>query len=317
LSIQGPASAGGSWGWSNPDVQPQHEPEAPEKRGPSPTILVVLGGLLIGAVYLVLTVVGGGGKSSGPLNPIAQAAEQTASYSGARMTLSASMSVPGAPSGIEMTGSGEFNGADQSARLTATVSGPPPVGGTSIDEIVADGNIYMSSPTFSGGLPDGKSWMEIRDFLDLAGGDQGSSVEQMDPSSQLKTLEAVSDNFTLVGHERVRGAQTSHYSASIDSAKEAALYREQGADKEADLIEKVAQQTGTTQTPVEVWIDGHHLVRRFETTITMPTPAGSASMTMSSDIFDFGISPQIAPPPPEQVYDATDLAKQGLQQLGL
>ncbi len=314
MNVDMPGPSSGNFGWTNPDMPSAPEPTNRPKHSP---LLVVIGlGVLLITGWLVLTVVGG--KGSGKLNPIAEAAGRTASYPGYRVAMTVSVSAPQVVgASFQMQGTGEFNGDNQSGRLSLSGSAPSGPSGLQVNEIITDGDLYLGSPSFAGQLPEGKSWIEIRDFLSLVGGDQSSaSFQQSDPSNQLKMLAAVSDNFTLVDHEKVRGTQTAHYRASLDSAKEAALYRAQGNDTAADLVEKLAQQTGVSGSPVEVWVDSRGLVRRVRMSIPLPTATGTqATMEMSMDFFDFGAAAQVFAPPSSEVFDATDLAKKGLDQL--
>lgn len=303
-------SAGGSWGWSSPDVTP---PKPSGDRGPTRRQLglVAVVGLALAAAFLVYTVVGG--SKGGALNPIAQAAEQTASYPGERIALNATMSSSSLPETIQMQGHGAFNGQTQTGWINVTAQGPPPLNSLSIREIVQGTTIYMSSPELTGQLAGGKTWMKI----DAFSGQSNGTFGQTDPHAQLEMLKAVSDEFVTVGHESIRGVSTTRYRTAIDSSKEADLLRSQGNDQAADLVEKSASLTGTTQVPVDVWIDGQGLVRRLQMSIPIPTASGQTpTMNMTIDFFDFGAAPKVSAPPPSQVFDATNLAKQSLNALG-
>jgi hypothetical protein len=118
-----------------------------------------------------------------------------------------------------------------------------------------------------------------------------------------------------VGTEPVRGHSTTHYTAAISYAKQADLMRAQGDDSGADDLEKSADQSGSSNFPVDVWIDDHALVRRMTISIPLPIDGDSpVTMSMTMEFFNFGAKPKITLPPEYQVLDAAD-APEELQSL--
>ena len=85
---------------------------------------------------------------------------------------------------------------------------------------------------------------------------------------------------------------------------------------------------GTTKIPMDVWLDEQGRARRFATdmTMTVPIPASDPSaggatteekirVTMTEDVFDFGVPVKVSPPPPEKTMSQKELEKQMQQQI--
>jgi hypothetical protein len=302
-------SSSDSWSWSNPDVASEPTPGGPSRRLIGLTALATV---LVAGVFLVLSVIGGDG---GPTNPIAQAAEQTATYPGFRMELTGSYSGAMLATPVGMRGHGSFNGDDNTGRMTLSAEFPPPAGEVRVDEVMDGGDVYLSSPKFAGQLPPGKQWMKIS----LLGAQDQSTAAygQSDPHAQLQMLESASDAFQMLGHEKVNGVRTTHYRATIDLSKRIAQLRSDGNGEAADALEQSASASGTTMLPIEVWIDGRDLIRQVQLSVPLPVPGGQPmTMTMEMSFSDFGTTPQVTVPPPDSVFDATSLVQQTLDASG-
>jgi hypothetical protein len=88
---------------------------------------------LIGGLLALLLVAGGAflalddGDDGGlpGLTPLAQAAERTAEYPGARMTIEGGLEIPGSGAALMMAGQGEYNGKTGLSRITVGTDLPP------------------------------------------------------------------------------------------------------------------------------------------------------------------------------------------------
>jgi hypothetical protein len=277
----------------------------------TPFLLVALV-VAIAAVAVLLVGIPGGGGGGGPLSPIARAAERTATATGARFAGTASGSVSGMS--MQMRFDGSFSGTEDRSQIDMQIqaTGPAPIS-TTMTGIQDGSTIYMSSPLFSGALPDGARWMKL-DFSEFDG--DASALEQgaaLDARQMLESLRATSSGVRMVGTDRVRGVKTKHYTGTIDPARQAEQLREMGDEAGADLIaENVAPST------VEVWIDRNGYVRRFDMQFPLTIPGqGSASLGMSIQMFDFGATQSIAVPSDDDTFDATELSRQALEAGGL
>lgn len=244
---------------------------------------------------------------------VAYAAERTAEFPGSRATLTGTGSIPGAGMEMTMTGEGVYNGETNRSEMTmtATIPGVPqgPFNPMEVRAIADGDSIYMTSPAFGAALPGGKSWMLTR----LPEGATGEG--DMDPREQLEYLQAVSDDIQSVGTESVNGVGTTHYRGTIDDEKYVDMLREQGYDELADQAEEINSLQSGSQV-VDVWIDDRDLVRRMSMEIPFDLLGGDgATLAMTMEFSDFGIKPRITPPPASDVFDATALGEQYLDEL--
>jgi hypothetical protein len=278
--------------------------------------LLALGAVaVLAALALAVFGLGGGSTAPAPFAPIAQAAERTADLSGARFSGTGS----GTSAGIQMqmTFSGEYNGQTDRSSMRMDVSSPqhPELAQMmgSMDAVQDGLVMYMSAPFLEASM--GKPWMKI-DLGEVAGIDEeslaGAPTAGTDARAMLDGLRTVSADARTIGQERVRGVATTHYAATIDPELAAAQARDAGSDFSAEVIE--AQGAGGT---IDVWIgDKDGLVHRIAQTVPFSLVGGSGSeLRMTTDFYDFGIEPAIDVPPEDEVFDATEIGKQGAEDL--
>jgi hypothetical protein len=172
--------------------------------------------------------------------------------------------------------------------------------------------MYMRSAAF-GELPGGAEWMK----LDLSE-EVGGQMQSLDPRDQLK-MRRSSEDFEELGTERVRGVPTRHYKATVDQGDEIERLRDEGENAAADLLEKVIEANdGVDTVDVEAWVARDKTIRRLKMEVPFSlggSPAGS-SMLMTMELYDFGIEPNIELPSEDEVFDATEIAREGIEQLG-
>lgn len=295
----------GSWGFSQ-----KHERQAsldPLAR----RLLYLVAGLSVLLIALVgFAWLRGDGETA--FNPIAQAAERTAATGGGRAVFDVDISPQGGPAALQMHGQGVFTGAPERARVTMSTSLP---NGKSlrIESVTDRRTVYVRSPIMARTLPGGKQWLGTKPYL---GNDPETALAGAgDLRQQLEMLQATGGEVETVGEETVRGVSTTHYRSTIDLRRAAAQFRQAGEAGTARVIERLAEQADST-IPVEVWVDDDGVVRRMHIVETIPGEDGKPSleMDMRIDLFDFGIEPKVALPPPGRVLDTTPLlrAKLGL-----
>ena len=227
------------------------------------------------------------------LSPVAEAAERTSRVEGYRFDMTAQMTAP-ATGGIDVRGSGAYNGSTDRFSMWLKATGSFPGIGSSFEMLeVGEGTtFYMNSPILSPALPDGKSWMKM-DLSDVLG--EGVNA---DPRQQLDQLEDVAD-VRVVGTEKVRGVPTTRYRAMVDVGEAGLPGYAPGA-----------------VIPSDVWIDSEGYVRR--NTVSAPAgTVGGGGFTMRMDVYGIGSNPDIAIPPDAAVFDGSELLDQleGLQSL--
>lgn len=247
----------------------------------------------------------GGPLGGGPLNAIAQAAEKTRHEPGGRVAVRMVASSPGSKP-TPMWGQMVYDAED---RIRAVLTVLPPGSDESFQmNMVADGTtMYMNSRRF-GSLPGDAKWMKLD--LEFAQGPESPVPADPDAMGQLELLETVSDDISKLGREKIRGVETTHYRGTIPVATQADRLREVGADELAERSEKDG-----VPTAIEAWVDDQGLMRRIKIVQTTPQVEGEGTTTMDMrmDFSDFGLEPVIEVPDSAEVFDATSLAEEGLE----
>jgi hypothetical protein len=250
----------------------------------------------------------GCGGDTFSFDPVASAATKTAASGSARVEFTATMNVDGV-GGMAFSGSGVFDGRSRSGALNMRFQLPPAaqaqLGGVDPSmEMIMDGRaglvMYMRSPLFARYA--GDKWLKV-DVAKLAQ-KEGIDVQalmnanQADPSQTLDMLQA-STGAHPIGYDRVRGVFTTHYKLNIDLARLAKSHKE--LRKTFDTVRKL---TGISSYPAEAWIDNAGRVRRLKIDMSFETPVGGAfSMSMTEDLYAFGIKVDARPPDSSQVLD--------------
>ncbi len=280
-------------------------------RGPARTA-ASLGVALAPALAAAALIAGCGGSTAATLDPVAQAAETTMRAGGAQLSLVAKIEGAALPSALMMQGHGTFNMSRQEGQLTAGFQGLPaqaaqqfPGGKLEMTELFARQAIYITAPFFAGRLPNGAKWirLDISKLRSKLGIDvQSLSSGQSNPAEVLTYMRGQGASITRLGREDVRGTPATHYRGTIDLAREAETLptKDRAALKAA--MQKMIATSGIGKMPVELWIDDHHLMRKM--TLDISGQQGvRANMTI--ELFGFGPTPVVTPPPVDQAYDAT------------
>ena len=141
---------------------------------------------------------------------------------------------------------------------------------------------------FGSVLPGGKSWMKV-DLEEVLG--DGINA---DPREQLDQLESVSD-LTVVGSDKIRGAQKTHYRGLIDA--------------------EAAGLGGAV--PTDIWVRRPGYVRRQTAKAPYDFLGGAGSTEIRMELFAFGSAPEAVIPPESMVFDGGELLEDlgGLEQL--
>jgi hypothetical protein len=253
--------------------------------------------------------VGCAGGDAIALDPVAQAANTTAETTSSRFEFRAAFNA-GSVGSFSFHGDGVYDGRAKSGSMNMHFALPPAfqlqVGSTDPSmEMVFDGShglvMYMRSPLFDKMLPAGK-WvkMDLAKMAKKNGVDLGAimNVNQADPSQSLRMLMA-STGARVTGSDRIRGVQTTHYAFNIDFKK---LARDNKA------LKQLTDMAGSVSAPAEAWIDANGRVRRLSVTMSMGGQLGTPmTMTMTEDLYDFGVRAVITPPADDLVVDLSSL----------
>ncbi len=245
------------------------------------------------------------------LDPVAQAANTTADTTSSRFEFRASLDA-GSIGSFSFNGNGVYDGKGKSGWMNMHFALPPAfqlqVGSTDPSmEMIFDGShglvMYMRSPLFDKMVPTGK-WvkMDVEKIAKKEGVDLGAimNVNQADPSQSLRMLMA-SSNAHVTGSERIRGVQTTHYAFNID-------FKKLAHDNKA--FKQLKEATGSVSAPAEAWIDAQGRVRRLAVTMSMGGQlATPMTMTMTEDLYDFGVRTNVTPPSDDLVVDLSSLTR--------
>lgn len=247
--------------------------------------------------------VAGCGGDTLSFDPVASAATKTSQSESSRVAFTATMSV-GSVGGMAFSGAGVFDGRTRSGALNMRFQLPADaqaqLGGVDPTmQMIMDGRkglvMYMRSPLFA--QVAGNRWIKVdvgvaakKEGVDLAA---IMNSAQADPSRSLAMLTASTDAHPI-GYDRVRGVFTTHYTFNVDLARLAKQHKE--LRKTFDTLRKL---TGVTSYPAEAWIDKQDRVRRLKIDMSM----GTISMSMTEDLYAFGIKVDVQPPDSRDVVE--------------
>jgi hypothetical protein len=274
--------------------------------------------LLLLASAAAIPAAGCGDEELSPEAAVAEAATKTEETGSSRLSFTAEISGAGMPSPLKFGGEGEFDYEARQGRFTYEL-GELFGGGEGNFEVILDGLVmYMKfPPDMNVPVPGGKEWFKI----DLAevGKQSGidfaalSQLNQGDPSQMLLYLRGASQEIEEMGEEEIRGEETTHYRARVDLEKavEQSIGRvpEEMRESVRKTVDRLVEQIGARTIPVEVWIDGDGRARRMSMEFDMKIPAQSAKlhMSMTMDLFDFGVDVSAEPPPEGETVDLLEL----------
>jgi len=257
---------------------------------------------------LCATALVGCGGDAIALDPVANAASKTAKVDSARIALSATINA-GSGGTMTMKGRGIFDADAKTGWVNVNFSLPQSAqaqldGRSASMEMIFDGHdgfvMYMRSPLFQQQLGSDK-WikMDMEQLAKKQGVDFGSlmNANQADPNQMLQMLMA-SSNARVSGTDTIRGVRTTRYSFRVD-------LRQLAEDNEAlrNSLDEVIRVMGVDAYPAQAWIDAQGRVRRLQIAMSMNTPQGAMSMTMTEDLYDFGARADIVPPSDDEVID--------------
>ena len=289
-----------------------HAPEPTGKREYKPNrvwdkLLIVVGAIVVAVALLVVP----GILNRGGQNPVAAAAEATSDAPGVRVSFTGTSQ---GPVRMSLRGSGVLDGEENRAWMEMSATGSNMAGTQplTLEEIVDGGDLYIHSSELSAAFGGQARWLLMRaealgDLLQSSASGGGMAAS---PTQQLDALEDASDQVAEVGPEQVNGVATTRYRALLDLGKLTDQLKSEVSGEFGDLIEKSMEQI--TSATVDVWIDGNGLIRR-ETSNSAMGSLGTFNLTMVFS--DYGIRPDIQPPPSSEVFDATALMQRALDEI--
>ncbi|MGN6253815.1 MAG: hypothetical protein ACTHO8_02380 [Solirubrobacterales bacterium] len=236
-------------------------------------------------------------------NPVAAAAERTQETPGMRMTMTMRIDTESAPA-TTLSGGGVYNGEEHLADFTYHLTTPQGAR-MEFEAIAGEGAWYFRYPQFASKLPEGKEWLKIEGLP----GQSDESKFGESPQSSLQMLAGAS-SVRRLGKVRVRGVSTTRYRVTMTAANIVEALHAEGKDELAEIME-TTQMVGPSHA--EVFIDSHGMLRRMNTVTTVVADGKNVTTKLHSDLFDFGIHPNVQPPDDSQVLD---LSPEQLEKLG-
>lgn len=287
---------------------------SPRRTGVAALSATVVLGLALGAC-------GNGSEtdSAARIRLIAATADKTSAATTAHMVMSTSFEGGSAGSSrtIEMDGAVDMRTGDASFRMSGDAFGV--LQGKDAEIRIVDGVMYMGSEGLAAADPSlqGKEWIKF-DMEALAaklGTDvtskAASNFDRPDPAATLAMLRGVSGEVDEVGHEKLRGVDTTHYRIEIDPKK--ALDTVDGLpDGQRDTARKAIEKLGDAKFPADVWIDAEGRLRKMSMTLDsgkldLGKSVPGARATVTYELYDFGTPVKVTAPPPDKVLDISEM----------
>jgi hypothetical protein len=274
---------------------------------------LIAGACVVAVVAVLVLVLSSGGGHDATLvsgSALADAASATERVAGVSTTVDGTVTAAALPEPLHIRLHGIQNTRQRAARLTGVYENFPTRGTVPVDSITILPDIYLKSPIFGGtAIPSGK-WLHIdiaKTGKELGFGDP-TQFGSGDPSQVVQTLRALSSRVEKLGTEDVRGVATTHYRGTVELRRlpeVAPPARRAAAKRSAD---RLIQLVGSDSYPLEVWVDGHRLVRRIRLKMTMHIQGRSLTQDMTIDLFDFGPKQRVKPPPAGDTVEAPSVS---------
>jgi hypothetical protein len=113
---------------------------------------------------------------------------------------------------------------------------------------------------------------------------------------------------TKVGTDRVGPFATTHYHGTINLDRVPKVVPAASRASAREAINALEKLTQLKSLPVDVWVDGHHLVRRLRLSVNEKLPTGQQVNSLYDiTIPEYGPQSPPALPPADQVSDLGSL----------
>jgi hypothetical protein len=271
---------------------------------------------------------GGTGATAGePISfeQLSQAASTSAEATSGRFSFTLEGSSPELEQELGFSGEGAFDATAERSSFSADLSSIMALlgglfagvsGGDGPDfddpslwtvEIVRDGSqTFMKLPAIASKLPDGElveaAGLKLQEFDRFTGAD---------PKQLLDVLRELSGEIEVVGREALRGVETTHYRATVDAESIAKSASKETGDDLGDLTDRLVGQSGLSEVPIDVWIDGDGILRKvvLDVEATQPGSSAPSRALLGFELWDLGEPVTIELPPSSEVVDVTRLER--------
>ena len=277
----------------------------------------------IGSVFAAAALAATGCNAElSPGATVIQSATATREAGSARVSYVAEFDAVSASDSVPLTGEGVFDYANDRGRMVFDMSGllggsgTAPEGADEVEMIVDDVVVYMKMPFVTRMLPNPRPWIKLDLEAAAAAGRsdlaQVTQLGQGDPTQMLELLQGVTKEVRDLGREDVRGAATTHYETVLDLNRAA----EQTSDSVRQSIQHLIARAGRARIPADVWIDDDGRMRKLSYAVDLPTsgddasPASLESMSVTLELYEFGIDVSVSVPSDDEVVDLLELSQE-------
>jgi len=268
--------------------------------------------LLAGAAVIVAggitaLAVGGSSSSANAAVAVANAATDSLSAGSYHFTLESKTTLGASGESVSIAGSGSADPLQRAMEMTGTTTNPALSTPITVDEVLVDSTLYLSSPALASRLPSGKSWMAV-DFSALSGvAGSSSGIAAPDPTALLRTFSEPGSGIAVtdLGTGVVGGAPVHRYQAVI--SPDAVKSRIEASGMSQALKNQILSGLGTSEETVTLAIDGEHHLVQMGVSAELTELGQSISSTMTINLSGWGEATSITAPPASDVYDASSL----------
>lgn len=162
---------------------------------------------------------------------------------------------------------------------------------------VLDNVMYQRFPVLLAEFDTDAEWVAFD--LDAVGSDDTRFIARFQQGDHAQAFAALRELVAAaeIGTETINDIKTTHYvgtmnlRAAVESGGiDPTLFQEAGLDLDQDA-------------PVDIWIDGDGLLRRYETTVSVD----GASVTTWFEVLDYGVSTEVVAPPADSTVAIEEL----------
>lgn len=267
-----------------------------------------LSALAAGAAIAAAVAVSGCGVTktvSGFVDPVAKAADVTATAPGYRIAATMTVGLGSTGQTAHATMSGVMDRADKQASITVheTAAGHS----ATTTEKVSGTTIYMNAAQLggSGKVPGGKPWIkyDLTQATEAMG--MGGLSTSSDPSQFVDYLRAAGGTATRVGTQTIRGVPTTHYHVVVSFDRYLTIVRPAARAATARSVSLLESMLGSHTMQMDAWIDSKRMVRRMSFSLAECVENQHLNIGMMMDLYDYGPQPRPALPSASETYDIT------------
>lgn len=231
---------------------------------------------------------------------VAAAVDASAAVTSARTRFTSTVTTPQGESVVE--GEGVGDGQTMLVELTLGGATAEAFGQDTVDlevRLIGD-TMYQRFPALLAQLDLDAEWLSF-DLADL-GPEFGQVLDQARASTPGEALSALREAGAVaeIGEEDLDGVATTHYAATLDLRAVV-----EGSGLDGAMVENAGLDLDQA-VPVDVWIDGEGLVRRYDATVEVD----GVTTTTSFEVLEYDVDVDVAAPPAEDTVSFREAMSQ-------